>query len=140
MSAASKIFRRTKRLRGRPAPAKSSNLAKLAREVGRMSRILDKLVAQRSQRIPLPEYAKVVAVGRAEEVADVRGHVGIVLDSANENGWTYTVYFPAKQETFVLSHNSLWDSGETVPEDVIYGGGQTLRVRVDKDGNGTLVA
>ena len=31
-------------------------------------------------------------------------------------------------------------SGETVPEDVIYGGGETRRVRVDAAGNGVLVA
>lgn len=97
--------------------------------------------AQRSPRIPLPEYARVVAIGQADEVAEVRGRTGIVLDAQNSDGeWTYTVYFPAMQETFVLHGQGLWDSGETVPEDVIYGGGETLRVRVDADGNGTLVA
>lgn len=138
------------RKRPRPAPAKSGELAHLARKVGEMSLLLDKLVdagllavitSQRSRRTPLPEYAKVVAVGNADEVAEVRGRTGIVLDATNgEGGWTYTVYFPAKQETFVLHAESLWDTGETVPEDVIYGGGESLRVRVDRDGNGTLVA
>jgi hypothetical protein len=115
-----------------------------------MSRILDQLAgdgmlaimqSQRSRRHPLPEYAKVVAVGDAGEVAEVRGRTGIVLDAASsDDGWTYTVYFPAKQETFVLRGECLWDTGETVPEDVIYGGGETRRVHVGPDGNGTLAA
>ncbi len=97
--------------------------------------------SRNGQRIPLPEYAKVVAIGNADEVADVCGNVGIVLDAANgQGGRTYTVYFPAKQETFVLHEQSLWDTGENIPEDVVYGGAPARRVRVDKDGNGTLVA
>jgi hypothetical protein len=112
--------------------------------------ILDELVSagllavvrsQRSPRSPLPEYAKVVAFGQADEVAEVRGRTGIVLDAQNSDGdWTYTVYFPAKQEAYVLHGASLWDTGDTVPEDVIYGGGETRRVRVDAKGNGMLVA
>lgn len=118
--------------------------------VGEMRIILDELVhtgilavvrSQRSPRVPLPEYAKVVAVGQADEVALARGRTGIVLDAQNSNGdWTYSVYFPSIQETFVLNGQALWDTGQTVPEDVIYGGGKTVRVRVDADGNGTLVA
>ena len=110
-----------------------------------MSRVLDDLefalAHQKRRRIPLPEYAKVVAVGKADEVAEIRGKVGIVLDAANgKGGRTYTVYFPASQETLVLHEQSLWDTRETVPEDVIYGGGQTRRVHVNKAGSGTLVA
>jgi hypothetical protein len=74
-------------------------------------------------------------------MAEVRGRTGIVLDAQNSDGvWTYTVYFPAMQETFVLNGQGLWDTGQTVPEDVIYGGGRKLRVRVDVSGNGSLVA
>ncbi len=55
---------------------------------------------KRSRRNPLPEYAKVVGFGEADEVAGVRGHVGIVLEAAaDEAGRTYTVYFPTKQES-----------------------------------------
>lgn len=108
-----------------------------------MSVVLDELVAalsQRGRRTPLPEYAKVVAIGQAAEVEEVRGRTGVVLDAQDsEEGWTYTVYFPTKQETFVLHAESLWDTGENIPQDVIYGGGETRRVRVDADGNGTLV-
>jgi hypothetical protein len=123
--------------------------AELAQTVGSMNITMNELAArvvavmqsQRSSRTPLPEYAKVVAIGKADEVSEVKGHVGVVLDTANDqDGWTYTVYFPAKQETLVLHEQSLWDTGETVPEDVIYGGGETRRVQVDKDGNGTPVA
>lgn len=103
---------------------------------------LEALVRSRNHgRVPLPEYAKVVAVGKSDEVAEIRGQVGIVLDAANDqSGRTYTVYFPARQAAFVLHERSLWDTGETVPEDVIYGGGHTRRVHVDKNGGGTLVA
>ena len=95
---------------------------------------------QRSQRSPLPEYARVVAVGEAEEVADVRGATGIVLDAQlNDGARTYTVYFPAKQETYVVHESSLWDTGETIPQDVIYGGGKTVRVRVDDGGIGRVI-
>jgi hypothetical protein len=137
------------RKRPHPARAATSERASLTREIRRMSLILDHLVSagllaviQRpnSRRIPLPEYAKVVAFGQADEVAEVRGRTGIVLDAQSLQGdWTYTVYFPAKQATFVLQGESLWDTGENVPEDVIYGGGETRNVRVDAEGNGTLV-
>jgi hypothetical protein len=95
---------------------------------------------QRTPRRPLPEYARIVAIGDAGEVSEVRGRTGIVLDMLEADGArTYTVYFPSKRETFVLNESSLWDTGETVPEDVLYGGGKTRRVRVDADGNGNLV-
>jgi hypothetical protein len=99
------------------------------------------LQSQMRGRTPLPEFARVVAIGEADAAAEVKGCTGIVLDVASgEDGWTYTVYFPAKHEAFVLHERSLWDTGEDVPEDAIYGGGETHRVRVDKNGNGTLVA
>jgi hypothetical protein len=136
--------------RSRSVRASRSEVAMLAQQVGQMNRILDKLVdagllavaqSQRGRRTPLPEYAKVVAVGQDDEVQDVRGRTGVVLDVQKcEAGWTYTVYFPAKQETFVLHEESLWDTGENIPEDVIYGGGETRRVRVGADGNGRLVS
>jgi hypothetical protein len=98
-------------------------------------------VAQRAQRKPLPEYAKVVAVGSSPDVGKAIGLTGLVLDAAeNEAGWSYTVYFPSLQEAIVLQEASLWDSGETIPEDVIYGNGATRRVRVDSNNEGTLVA
>ena len=130
------------RKRVQTAPAKSGQYAQFARV--KTATVIDILVERgvlKRQRIPLPEYAKVVAVGKAAEVAEVRGQVGIVLAAANDSvGRIYTVAFPAKQEAFVLHEESLWDTGETVPEDVIYGGGETRRVRVDQAGNGTLVA
>jgi hypothetical protein len=102
--------------------------------------LLAVLRSQSRGRIPLPEYAKVVAVGTADEVAEVRGRTGIVLGVADHQGTRiYTIYFPSKQEASVLHEQSLWDTGETVPEDVIYGGGETRRVRVDAAGNGTPV-
>jgi hypothetical protein len=135
--------------RSRSAHAKPTELAGHAQMIGEMRLVLDELVrtgmlatarSQRSPRTPLPEYAKVVAIGPADEVAEVRGRTGVVLDAQNSGGeWTYTVYFPTMQETFVLNGQGLWDTGQTVPEDVIYGGGKTLRVRVDRDGKGTLV-
>ena len=94
----------------------------------------------RQQRHPLPEYAKVVAVGENDEVSEFRGLVGIVLDAASAAGqWSYTVYFPTRREAVVLGDNVLWDTGQTVPEDVIYGGGETRRVRVDARGNGAVI-
>ena len=128
---------RASRKRARPARKRTSELTRLLQKVDELVTVVQ---AQRSCRSPLPEYAKVVALGLADEAADVRGRTGIVLDVQNSQGaWTYTVYFPAKQETLVLHGESLWDTGETVPEDVIYGGGQTQRVRVDDEGNGMLV-
>jgi hypothetical protein len=112
--------------------------------MGEITATLDKLMAQlmpRHSRRPLPEYAQVVAFGTEKEVSEVRGNTGIVLDAAEMNGvWTYTVYFPAREESYVLRETSLWDTGDLVPEDVIYGGGETRRVRVDAKGNGVLVA
>ena len=105
------------------------------------SGLLAVMRSQRVSRLPLPEYAKVVAIGQGDEVSEVRGRTGIVLDVQDtEDGWSYTVYFPSVQETFVLKGERLWDTGENVPEDVIYGGGETRRVRVGADGNGTLIA
>ena len=96
-------------------------------------------LTRHAPRRPLPEYAKVVAVGAEGLAAELRGRTGIVLDAAEEEGrWTYTVYFPTRQETFVLDEASLWDTGETVPYDVIYGGGEARRVRVDAQGNGAV--
>ena len=125
----------------------------ISRLVDQVDKVLAQLAAsgllaitraiQRSPRTPLPEYARVVAIGEAEEVSAVRGRTGIVLDIAEreaEGARTYTVYFPSRRETFVLHESSLWDTGETVPEDVIYGGGKTRRVRVDAAGNGAIVA
>jgi hypothetical protein len=133
------------RKRDRRASTKPGKLAELDQIVVNMRDVLGELQAlvqsRKHGRVPLPEYARVVAVGKSDEVAEIRGQAGIVLDAANDqSGRTYTVYFPARQEAFVLHEQSLWDTGETVPEDVIYGGGQTRRVHVDKDGGGTLVA
>jgi len=128
------------------------DIARLVRQISKLTVVFEQLVGSgllviaqqmthRSPRTPLPEYAKVVAIGASQEVDEIRGHTGIVLDAAQSNGeWTYTVYFPAQQETFVLHGSSLWDTGETVPEDVIYGGGKMLRVRVDDEGDGAVVA
>jgi hypothetical protein len=144
MAIAHKTSRKRAASRKRPTAARASSgeLAQLVQMITRMGRTLDKLVAvQRRGRTPLPEYAKVIAIGTAAEVADVRGHIGIVLDAAcSDDGQTYTVYFPVKQEALVLHEQSLWDTGQTIPEDVIYGGGETRRVRVDANGNGTMVA
>lgn len=149
MATAQKNSRKRSAPRNRPR-ARPSELAILIREVSRISLALDELLgagllatarAERRRRTPLPEYARVVAIGDADEAAEIRGRTGIVLGTDNSEGaWTYTVYFPARQETFVLHGESLWDTGEDVPEDVIYGGGERRRVRVDKVGKGTLVA
>jgi len=134
------------------AELRPQDIARLVRQIDKMTVAFERLIdsglfaiarqgSHRSPRTPLPEYAKVVAVGASDNVNEIRGHTGIVLDAAESQGeWTYTVYFPAKQETSVLQGSSLWDTGETVPEDVIYGGGKTLRVRVDAEGNSTGVA
>ena len=133
-----------------PAPPLPAEIARLLQQWNELSATVQRLLLahtpavtramQRSQRTPLPEYARVVAVGAAEEVADVRGSSGIVLDAQLTDGArTYTVYFPAKRETCVLHESSLWDTGETVPEDVIYGGGKTVRVRVDDGGSGRVI-
>ena len=131
---------------------KPDELSRLTRQLHEMLTLFAKLQASgiltlarelihHRPRRPLPEYAKVVAVGAADEVSEVRGRTGIVLDAAELAGdWTYTVYFPTYQQTFVLHEISLWDTGDTVPEDVIYGGGEMRRVRVDADGNSVLLA
>jgi hypothetical protein len=129
----------------------TKDLARLTQQIAQMAAAFEKLQASgllalarqmsvHSPRRPLPEYARVVAIGAADEVSDVRGRTGIVLDAAElDGGWTYTVYFPTQEQTYVLREISLWDTGETVPEDVIYGGGETRRVRVNAGGNGILV-
>lgn len=136
--------------RSRPVRETRGQIAELVAKVSEMSLILEEALgsgllavmrSQRVSRLPLPEYAKVVAIGQGDEVSEVRGRTGIVLDVQDtEDGWSYTVYFPSVQETFVLKGERLWDTGENVPEDVIYGGGETRRVRVGADGNGTLIA
>ena len=145
-----KSTRRHKRVSRPKGPHK--DLAHLIRLVGNMAARFDQLevsglltlarqMTTRSPRRPLPEYAKVVAVGAADEVSEVCGRTGIVLDVADLDGsWTYTVYFPTRQEAVVVHETSLWDTGETVPEDVIYGGGETRHVRVDAQGSSVLVA
>src|SRR4051812_48466956 len=96
----------------------ASGLGRLIREYKQEKKAIGKLLARGAARRPLPEYARVVAIGESKEVSEVRGRTGIVLDAAELGGrWTYTVLFPALGETFVLPENSLWDSGETVPED-----------------------
>jgi hypothetical protein len=136
--------------RSRPARETRGQIAELVQKVSQMTLILENAIdggllammrSQRVSRVPLPEYAKVVGIGEGDEASGVRGRTGIVLDAQDiEGGWTYTVYFPSLQETFVLTGERLWDTGQNVPEDVIYGGGETRRVRVGADGNGTLVA
>lgn len=134
------------RKRRRIALARSSDFTELAEKIGHKNLTPHEITAmllgiQRARRSPLPEYAKVVAVGNAKEVQPVRGCTGIVLDAAKLKGhWTHAVYFPSHRETLVLHEQSLWDSGQNVPEDVLYGGAKTCRVRVDKNGNGAVLA
>jgi hypothetical protein len=132
--------------RRRAARVKSPDFAELAQIIGHKHLTWHEIAAmllgtKQARRTPLPEYAKVVAVGSAKEVAQVRGCTGIVLDAAKLQGrWTHAVYFPSQQETLVLHEQSLWDSGQNVPQDVLYGGAKTRRVHVDKNGNGALLA
>lgn len=149
MATAHKTRRKRAKARKRPhaGPVESRQHTKVAREAAEI--VIEKIKAgdfwrffpgRKDPRIPLPEYAKVVAIGNADEVVELKGRVGVVLDASDgDNGRTYTVYFPGKQEAFVLHEQSLWDTGDNVPEEVIYGSGETHRVRVDKDGNGTVV-
>lgn len=151
MATAHKKFRRptASAKRSRTVREKPGQISELVQKVNQMNLILNEvfgggllamLRSQHAPRTPLPEYAKVVAIGQDGEVPEIRGRTGIVLDAQDVGGWTYTVYFPALEETFVLAGERLWDTGQSVPEDVIYGGGKTRRVRVDVEGNSTLVA
>jgi hypothetical protein len=117
----------------RRVTASATEMSQLAQQFRDMTALLERLrlselsalvseLSRARARRPLPEYAKVVAVGKSDDVCDVRGRGGIVLDSAENGGrWTYTVYFPFCQEALILQEASLWDTGETIPEDVTTG-------------------
>jgi hypothetical protein len=83
-------------------------------------------------------YAE-VKVGDIPDSPEISGKQGVIIGRAEQDGrWSYAVWVEGVGELYHVTHEKLTPTGRQFRREDFYGG-ESIRVRVDKNGDGTIV-